>query len=234
MTDLNRHHASRSDYHLSVARKYGAEELADHFGKYAGYDKISAAMAHYDIFRKIVDVQGCIIECGVRAGDSLMLWLHLSNLLDDRPRHIYGFDTFEGFPDGSITESVDIWPKVGDSVDGTYDSLLSALNYVDNNHRVSVIKGDFLQTGQRFLDGCDRLRIALLFLNFDLYAPTKEAIKLFLPYLAPDGFLVCTEINNHLWPGANQAIAEEIGFRNLRIERIPCDILFNTAQVSRR
>ena len=52
-------------------------------------------------FQVDLPVKGSIVECGVFRGFSLMTFAQLSAALEPNnlTRRIYGFDTFEGFPD---------------------------------------------------------------------------------------------------------------------------------------
>jgi len=51
----------------------------------------------------VIDVKGSVIECGVHNGFGVMTWAKLSAILEpvNLTRRIYGFDTFEGFPEVS-------------------------------------------------------------------------------------------------------------------------------------
>src|SRR3990167_9000120 len=49
------------------------------------------------LMRLIENVEGDIVECGVGAGRSLMYWLTLA-YDSPKPRHLWGFDSFEGLP----------------------------------------------------------------------------------------------------------------------------------------
>ena len=63
--------------------------------------------------------------------------------------------------------------------------------------------------------------IALLWLDFDTYEPTKIALKHFLPRM-PKGSIICfDELNHEVWPGETVAVAEEIGLNKLQLERLP-------------
>ena len=61
--------------------------------------------------------------------------------------------------------------------------------------------------------------IALLFLDFDLYEPTKKAIDLFLPRMPKGAVIVFDELDHPDWPGETLALIEAIGIWKLRIER---------------
>src|SRR6185312_2283677 len=79
------------------------ETKLENFPKYARRQHLKRFLAMYEIFKMILPVKGSIVECGVFRGFSLMSWAKLSTILEPEnlTRRIYGFDTFEGFPDVS-------------------------------------------------------------------------------------------------------------------------------------
>ena len=63
-----------------------------------------------------------------------------------------------------------------------------------------------------------------MFLDFDLYEPTKVALKNFLPRIPKGGIIAFDEINNSAWPGETIALIEEFGGLNkLNIQKFPFD-----------
>ena len=65
--------------------------------------------------------------------------------------------------------------------------------------------------------------VSLLFLDFDLYEPTKVAIANFYPRIPKGGIIVFDELDNPIWPGETTALLDSIGVGNLKIQRIPFD-----------
>ena len=70
------------------------------FPKYAPRQSIARFLTKYEIYKKILHVNGSIIECGVFYGAGVLAWAKLSSILEpiNHTRKIIGFDTFEGFP----------------------------------------------------------------------------------------------------------------------------------------
>lgn len=66
--------------------------------------------------------------------------------------------------------------------------------------------------------------VGLLYLDFDIYKPTKVALENFLPRMPKGSIIVFDEINNKDWAGEPKAVLDTIGFSNLRIKRFS----FNT------
>jgi len=61
-----------------------------------------------------------------------------------------------------------------------------------------------------YLNKNPHLVIALLFLDFDLYEPTKIALQTFLPRIPKGGIIAFDEINNPYWPGETIAMIEKV------------------------
>ena len=76
-------------------------EKLENFTKYVPRQNMARFLARYEIFQKIVEVQGSIVECGVLFGGGLMGFANLSVILEpyNFQRRIIGFDHFSGFPD---------------------------------------------------------------------------------------------------------------------------------------
>lgn len=207
------------------------------FAKYARRQDITRFLAHYEIFKLVQDIQGCIVECGVRGGQGLMSWAQISAILEPVGgafRHVYGFDTFEGFPSvaekdvTSGAEQLD-W-KPGDLSVSSHDDILRCIELLDMNRllaqfpKVSLIKGDFLETGRQFLDDNPHVLVSLLYLDFDLYEPTKAALEIFLPRMGRGSVVAFDEINHPLWPGETLAMLEAMDIREISVRKVPFDI----------
>jgi hypothetical protein len=204
----------------------------DHFPKYANKVEMSRFLARHELYKLILNTRGSIVECGVAEGEGLLTWAQLSTIHEPMGvwRHIYGFDSFEGFPHvhendvKSLEESP--W-KPGDLKHNTYDELLKCIEMLDRSPypphfpKVELIKGDFLETGEQFLKDNPQFLISLLFLDFDLYEPTKKAIELFLPRMPKGSVIAFDELNHHRWPGETMAFLETMSIRNVHLKTLP-------------
>jgi hypothetical protein len=63
----------------------------------------------------------------------------------------------------------------------------------------------------------------LLFLDFDLYEPTKVAIENFLPRMPKGAVIAFDELDNPIWPGETLALLDSIGINKLRLQRLEWD-----------
>jgi hypothetical protein len=56
-------------------------------------------LAHYELYQRVVDLPGDIVELGVYRGASLMAWANFLEIrnMGDRHKKVVGFDNFKGF-----------------------------------------------------------------------------------------------------------------------------------------
>ncbi|MCC6278712.1 MAG: class I SAM-dependent methyltransferase [Oligoflexia bacterium] len=229
--------AYRTEKEKHLQQRFFRESLplsyfTDHFPKYSCRQEIARFMARNELFRTILGIQGSIVECGVFGGNGLMSWAHLSAILEPNNnfRQVIGFDTFSGFP--SVHEK-DLLPgsAIGPGYvsDPCYEDLKRCIELFDKNRnapidqpqyaKAQLIRGDFMTTGPKFLEQNQHLLLSLLFLDFDLYEPTKLALKLFLPRMAKGSLICFDQINHPAWPGETAALLESFDIKKHQIER---------------
>lgn len=208
------------------------ETRLENFTKYVRRQPLKRFLAFYEIFKHILPVKGSIVECGVYKGFSLMAWAKLSTILEPEnlTRRIYGFDTFEGFPSVQSKDQNSFEERqTGEFASKTYQELLQLIKQYDEDRflghleKIRLILGDMVQEIPRFIQENPHLVVSLLFLDCDLYEPTKAAIENFLPRMPKGAVLAFDELDNPRWPGETLALLETKGLRNLRLQRIEWD-----------
>lgn len=208
------------------------EVKLDNFPKYIRLQALTRLLSRYEIFKKILGVKGSVIECGVFRGLGVMSWANLSAILEpvNLTRRIYGFDTFSGF--SSVVEKDQSKlreTKHGGLYADSYDELMELVQLYDKNRylghmkKVELIKGDATKTIPLFIEENEHLVVSLLFLDFDLYEPTKIAIENFFPRMPKGAIIAFDELDHPTWPGETLALLETIGINRLRIERVEFD-----------
>ena len=204
----------------------------ENFPKYIRRQKVTRYIALYEIFKRILPVKGSIIECGVYQGFGLMTWANLSAVLEPNnlTRRIYGFDTFEGFKETRDKDrGKGFVPEHGDLKADSYSELLELIRIYDSNRflghvpKVFLVKGDATITIPQFVQENRHLVVSLLFLDMDLFEPTKAAIEQFLPRMPKGAIIAFDELDNPIWPGETMAVLETVGVGKLRIERFDFD-----------
>lgn len=201
------------------------------FAKFVPRQALSLFLAKNEIFQRLVGVHGHIVEGGVFLGGGLMTWAQLSAIHEpfNHTRRIVGFDTFAGFVRLSGEDSGDLLPyaEPGGLAADAYEDVQQAARLYDLNRplghipRVELVRGDALETMPRYVEENAHLVVAMLYLDFDLYEPTKAAIETFVPRMPKGSIIAFDELNQAAWPGETLAVLEAIGIRELRIERSP-------------
>lgn len=204
----------------------------ENFPKYVRRQHLKRFLALYELFKLILPVKGSIVECGVFRGATLMSWAKLSTMLEPEnlTRRIYGFDTFEGFPSiGAHDQSESMKPEKGELCSNSYDELLELIKEYDADRflghlgKIELIRGDITKTVPEFVQTHQHLVVSLLFMDCDLYEPTKTAIEHFLPRMPKGAILAFDELDNPIWPGETLALMESVGISKLRLQRFEWD-----------
>jgi len=209
-------------------------EKLSNFPKYVPRQKLSYFLAKYEIFKKILNIQGSIIECGVLFGGGLMTFAQLSSIFEpvNHQRKIIGFDTFAGFPKLSKIDNrgTSEFIKKGGFKINSYQDLKKCIEVYDSNRfighipKIELIKGDSTKTIPKYVRNNPHLVVSLLYLDFDLYEPTRIALKYFLPRMPKGSIIAFDELNAPTFPGETKAVLDTLGINKLKIERFP----FNT------
>jgi hypothetical protein len=208
------------------------EKRLESFPKYVRRQDLKRFLALYELFKIALTVKGSIVECGVFRGFSLMAWAKLSAILEPEnlTRRIYGFDTFDGFPSVGTKDANRVAsPSAREFAGEYYDELLQLIDVFDQDRflghidKVHLIKGDAAKTIPQFVEKTPHLVVSLLYLDFDLYEPTKAALEHFVPRMPAGSVLAFDELDNPIWPGETLAALDAVGLRSLRLQRLPWD-----------
>ena len=186
------------------------------------------------MFKEILNVHGSIVECGVLYGNGTMTFAHLSSILEpvNFTRKNYCFDTFAGFPNNHAkdksTKTSDT-TNVGAMATDSKDELERCVRMHDLNRnighvpKVELIKGDLTKTASEYIENNPHLLISLLYLNVNIYEPTKAALKAFLPRMSKGGVTALGELDYAECPGETLAVLEELNLKELELKRVPYD-----------
>lgn len=206
-------------------------ELLPNLGTFLTSKNLSRLLFFYEIYKKIVNTHGVIIEFGVKWGQTVSLLSALRGIFEpfNRHRKIIGFDTFEGFKGVS---KIDGKPGIcGDgsfSVSRNYEFFLEQLltiqeqlNPVSQLKKFELVKGDARRTVPQYLKNHPETMVALAIFDFDIYAPTKAALKAVKPHLSKGSILIFDELCDDIFPGETVALKEILGLNNVKVQRFP-------------
>lgn len=169
-------------------------------------------------------VAGDLVECGVGHGFSLLFWAIVTFYEGPPSRHLWGFDSFEGFPEPTPEDAGPRHPQKGEFAVSLEDVekllLFAGLPQAWLDARVTLVKGYFEDTLPKYSGG----QIALLHADADLYASYKTILTELYPQVVPGGLVVFDEYmgtwDHERWPGAKKAIDEYFAGQDVSIR---CD-----------
>lgn len=207
------------------------DELLGNLGLFLNRQTLSRILFFHDLYQKIININGVIMEFGVRWGQNLALFESFRGMYEpyNYSRKIIGFDTFSGFPSVQIKDgNSEIITKGAYSVTDGYDEYLEKiLNYhelespVSHIKKYELVKGDAVSSIEKYLNEYPETIIALAYFDFDIYEPTKKCLEAIKEHLTKGSIIGFDELNWHDFPGETLALKEVLGLSKYKIMRTP-------------
>lgn len=180
-------------------------------------------LAHYELYKKILDIPGDVMELGVFKGGSLLQFCTFRELLEnENSRKIVGFDMFGEFPMTSKVSSdmefIDNW---NESFKGEFISesdLYQSLAY-KKFENVELVAGDILDTIDDYLKKYPYTQIALLHIDTDVYEPSKAGLEKLYDKVVKNGVVVLDDYATV--EGETLAVNEFFADKNVEIKKFP-------------
>ena len=170
-------------------------------------DRFSKILSRYELFRRVIEIPGDIVECGVFKGTGVLFWAKLIQIFNPlSARRVVGFDTFGEFPAASEADRQFARELCAEAAyEGTDPkALMDAARACGVAHRVELVAGDAAATIPAYAAATAGLRIALLNLDFDTAAPTRAALEALYDRVVTGGVIVFDEYG---LPGCTEADA---------------------------
>lgn len=206
-------------------------ELLDNIGLFINRQNLSRMLFMNELYKKIIDVHGIVIEFGVRWGQNLALFESFRGMYEpfNYNRKIVGFDTFSGFKslddkDGKANVIVEGAYSVTENYKGYLEKVL---NYHEGESPIShmkkyeLVEGDATETIHEYLKNNPETIIAFAYFDFDIYKPTKECLEAIKSHLTKGSIIGFDELNYHNFQGETLALKEVFGLDKYRIQRSP-------------
>ncbi|HYD82302.1 MAG TPA: TylF/MycF/NovP-related O-methyltransferase [Paucimonas sp.] len=198
------------------------EEKERSLGLFLRGSLLARIFAIADIYRKIVDIPGSILDVGTWRGQTAVVCENLRAIFEPLHfnRRIVCFDTFEGYKGFSDKDKATELHR-----DGTYS--LSGSGYADflrqllvlheksnamghNHGKHKVIPGDCRQTLPQFFGENPNEYVALAFFDVNSYVPTLEAFEQIHARLVPGGIAAFWQLSRDTIPAEARVYAEKI------------------------
>ena len=178
-------------------------------------------IAHYELYKKIIDLPGDVIELGVFKGGSIVQFATFRELLEnEKSRKIIGFDVFGEFPkaDNKADEIFrEKWVKETENSFLTIDEIYSSLKYkkVEN---VELVKGDIVATLPKYIDQHPYLKVSLLHVDTDVHKPSKVGLELLYDRVVKNGVII---FDDYGVAGETDAVDEFLMDKDYVINKFP-------------
>ena len=155
------------------------------------------------------DIPGNFVECGVARGGSTVMLAIVIKRYSKRPRHHFGFDSFEGMPEpteydtqNGVAANETGWGS------GTCSAQLERVQEVckllDVNQYVTLVPGYFEQTLAPWQPKINQ--VALLHLDADWYTSTHTILDTLYDSVVKGGFMQFDDYG--CWDGCRKAVHE--------------------------
>jgi hypothetical protein len=207
------------------------EEIQMNLGLYINRQNLSRIFFMHDLYKRIINTTGVVMEFGCRWGQNLALYQSFRGMYEpyNYNRKIIGFDTFEGFKsvhekdgnakivyDGAYAVSQDYTEHLEQVL--THHETESPISHVK---KFEIIKGDATETLEKYLKDNPETIIAFAYFDFDIYAPTKRCLELIKNHITKGTVLGFDELNWHDYPGETLALKEVFGLDRFHLQRSP-------------
>ncbi|CEO34743.1 CalS11 [[Clostridium] sordellii] len=183
-------------------------------------NRMGKQLAQYELYKKIVNIPGEILEFGVYKGASIIRFATYRELLENTYyRKIIGFDIFGEFPktdnddDNKFIQRFEEQGGNGISKEALEDFIKNK-----NINNIELIKGNVFDTLDEFLEKNKQIKISLLHLDLDVYKPTKFILEKLYERMVPGGIIVFDDYGTV--KGATDAIDEFLKEKNKKTEKL--------------
>lgn len=175
-------------------------DLYNQFSLWGDVDRFTKLLARYELFKRIVDRPGDIVEGGVLKGAGVLYWAKLIEIFNPQSRRkVVGFDTFAGYPEDTSrkhdqrTAKAFTKEQIQAEEQISPEAIMDVAKQQGLARRIELVKGDAAQTVKEYVDAHPGFRVALLNLDFVLYDPSLAAMRHLYPRVVPGGVVALDE-----------------------------------------
>jgi len=191
-------------------------------------ERLAKALVHWEVIKKVSEIPGCIVECGVFKGTSFARFCMMRQMLGGAfGAKIIGFDVFsDEFPDTEYAEDKaqrDHWINTagGSSISTEQLSEILRKKGIDN---FELIAGDATVTVPNYVKKNRGMKVSLLNLDIDFVEPTLAVLESIFPLMSKGGIILLDNYSGfgsagHSYHGDTESIDQFFGVRGIEIRR---------------
>lgn len=193
-------------------------------------ERLGKFLAHWELMKRVNEVPGSVVECGVFKGTSFVRLAMIRQVLGGAfASKLLGFDTFaDEYPETGHAEDFaqrEHWISEAGGASISVEQLSDCLKRL-NVTNYELVAGDATVTIPKYVKENPSLRISFLNLDIDFVEPTLAALEHLYP-LVTKGGIIC--LDNYAGEGTSGiglfgdtfAIDEYFKGRDIQIVRFP-------------
>ncbi len=182
--------------------------------------RIPKMLAHYELYKSIINLPGQVVECGVFKGASFIRFCTFREVLESPySRKIIGFDAFGKFPQQENAEDQNFVERFeGTAGQGIPIHELEEVLAHKKFQNYELIKGDITQTIPNYIANHPELKISLLHIDVDVYQPSVTILNHLFDRVVSGGLLVFDDFATV--SGETKAIDEFFAGKDSIIEKL--------------
>jgi len=183
--------------------------------------RFGKALAQYELYKRIVELPGSVMEFGVYKGTSLVRLLTFREVLERAiSRAVVAFDAFGAFPrvdDGDDRRFIEQFESAGGP--GYPRQEIEDYLWAKSFQNFELVEGDVFATLPAYLEANPQTRVALLHLDMDVYEPTKFVLDHLAGRIVAGGVVMVDDYGTV--SGATRAVDEFCRDASFRPEKLP-------------
>ena len=205
------------------------DEILVNLGLYLRSTQLAKILYLNELYERIMHLPGIVCEFGIWWGANLALLESFRSVYEpyNWTRKVVGFDTLKGYPSVASEDGSSAYAQVGGyTVSEGYEEYLSrtldaheADNVMAHIKKYALVKGDVLQTVDKYFVDNPETVVALAYFDLALYEPTKKCLQAIRPHLMRGSVIAMDELNSRDFPGETIALKEVIGIDKCEIVR---------------
>jgi hypothetical protein len=183
--------------------------------------RLPKMLAHYELYKSVVNLPGHVVECGVFKGASLIRFCTFREILESpHSRKVIGFDAFGKFPeqdnrdDQAFVKRFENAAGEGISIEQLKEVL--AHKGFDN---CELIPGNIVDTVPDYVSEHPELKIALLHIDVDVHKPSVVILQHLFDRVVRGGVVVFDDYGTVA--GETKAVDDFFGEMEVVIEKLP-------------
>lgn len=192
---------------------YYATATESRFGKF---------LAHYELYKKIVNLPGAVVECGLFKGSSFFRLAHFRDLLELRySRKLIGFDIFGAFPKTDFEDDkkyLDAFTNLAGENSIELDEIEKIMKY-KKLENYEFVKGNINRTIPEYCQNNEHLKIALLHIDTDVYEPAVTILQNMYDRVVRGEVIMFDDYGT--FPGETKAVDEFFEAKGLIVQKLP-------------